>query len=187
MTLSRRKVIGIIGSGVVLGATGFAGGFLATRRPAWALAPWSSAGRYAEPRMRALSFAIPAPNPHNRQPWLAELQGEGRLIIHRDKALDLPETGPFERQLTIGMGCFLELLRMAAADDGYVKARPNSEGKRSKQIWLTPAGQKFHSEALARMALFFRFWHSGLRPIGPPRCCPSWMNSARPLINCATR
>jgi len=69
--------------------------------------------------MRALSFAILAPNPHNRQPWVAELTGDDMLIIHRDKTRNLPETDPFDRQLTIGMGCFLELLRMAAAEDGY--------------------------------------------------------------------
>ncbi len=119
MTLSRRKMIGLIGGGVVLAATASAGGFLATRRPTRALAPWSSAGNYSEPRMRALSYAILAPNPHNRQPWVAELKGEDQLIIHRDKTRNLPATDPFDRQLTIGMGCFLELLRMAAAEDGY--------------------------------------------------------------------
>jgi hypothetical protein len=118
MTLSRRKMIGLIGGGVVLAATASAGGFLATRRPTRALAPWSAAGNYAEPRMRALSYAILAPNPHNRQPWVAELQGDDRLVIHRDKTRNLPETDPFDRQLTVGMGCFLELLRMAAAEDG---------------------------------------------------------------------
>ena len=119
MVLSRRKMIGLIGGGVVLAAAAAAGGFLATRRPTRALAPWSVAGTYAEPRMKALSFAILAPNPHNRQPWIAELFGDDQLIIHRDKTLNLPETDPFDRQLTIGMGCFLELLRMSAAEDGH--------------------------------------------------------------------
>ena len=119
MTLSRRKTIGLIGGGVVLAATAAAGGFLATRRPTRALAPWSVAGTYSEPRMKALSYAILAPNPHNRQPWVAEMQGDNHLIIHRDKTRNLPETDPFDRQLTIGMGCFLELLRMAAAEDGF--------------------------------------------------------------------
>lgn len=118
MILSRRKMMGMIGGGVVLAATASAGRFLATRRPTRALAPWSAAGNYTEPRMRALSYAILAPNPHNQQPWVAELQGDDRLIIHRDKTRNLPETDPFDRQLTIGMGCFLELLRMAAAEDG---------------------------------------------------------------------
>jgi len=119
MTLSRRKMIGLLGGGVVLAATASAGGFLATRRPTRALAPWASAGSYTEPRMRALSYAILAPNPHNRQPWVADLQGEDRLVIHRDPTRNLPATDPFDRQMTIGMGCFLELLRMAAADDGH--------------------------------------------------------------------
>jgi hypothetical protein len=112
-------MIGLVGGGFVLAATASAGGFLATRRPNRALAPWTKAGGYTEPRMRALSYAILAPNPHNRQPWVAELQGDDRLVIHRDKTLNLAETDPFDRQLTIGMGCFLELLRMAAAGDGY--------------------------------------------------------------------
>lgn len=119
MTLSRREMIGLIGGGVVLAATATASGFLSTRRPTRALAPWTVAGTYSEPRMKALSYAILAPNPHNRQPWVVELQGDDQLILHRDKTRNLPETDPFDRQLTIGMGCFLELLRMAAAEDGY--------------------------------------------------------------------
>jgi hypothetical protein len=109
----------LVGGGVVLAATASAGGLLATRRPTRALAPWSTAGGYTEPRMNALSYAILAPNPHNRQPWIAELQGDDQLTIHRDKTLNLPDTDPFDRQLTIGMGCFLELLRMAANENGY--------------------------------------------------------------------
>ena len=92
MSLTRRKMIGLVGGGFVLAATASAGGFLATRRPSRALAPWAMAGDYSEPRMRALSYAILAPNPHNRQPWIAELQGDDRLVIHRDKALNLAET-----------------------------------------------------------------------------------------------
>ena len=120
MILSRRKMIGLIGGGAVFAAATTAGAFLTTRRPESALAPWLEAGNYAEPRMRALSYAILAPNPHNRQPWVAELKGNDLLIIHRDNTRNLPETDPFDRQLTIGMGCFLELLRMAAAEDGYL-------------------------------------------------------------------
>ncbi len=119
MAVSRRKFITLVGGGVVLAAGGAAGGFLATRSPRAALAPWTTAGGYREPRMRALSYAILAPNPHNRQPWVAELTGETGLTIWRDKTRNLPETDPFDRQLTIGMGCFLELLRMAAAEDGF--------------------------------------------------------------------
>lgn len=69
--------------------------------------------------MRALSWALLAPNPHNRQPWLADLSESGAITLHVDTDRLLPHTDPFNRQITIGLGCFLELLRMAAAEDGY--------------------------------------------------------------------
>ena len=118
MSLSRRKVLSVIGGGVILAAGG-AGAFLGTRTPSKALAPWSAAGGYTEPRQRALSYAILAPNPHNRQPWEVDLSEPGFVTIWRDKTRNLPETDPFDRQLTIGMGCFLELLAIAAGETGH--------------------------------------------------------------------
>ena len=38
---------------------------------------------------------------------------------------------------------------------GFVKMRPNPGDKRSKQVWLTPAGQQFRDEALTQMAPLF--------------------------------
>jgi len=119
MSLSRRRAIALIGGGIVLAATGATVGFANTRTPTRALAPWSNPGRETDPRRRALSFAILAPNPHNRQPWVADLRQPDRIIIHRDRERNLPETDPFDRQLTIGMGCFVELLALAAAQDCY--------------------------------------------------------------------
>lgn len=118
MYLSRRKTLALIGGGLVLAASTAAGAFVTTRTPHSALAPWDAAGRQGDPRLRALSYALLAPNPHNRQPWLAELADEDAVIIHRDRGRDLPVTDPFARQLTIGMGCFLELMVMAAAQEG---------------------------------------------------------------------
>lgn len=115
---TRRTVLALLGGGVVL-AAGSAAGFALTRTPTRALAPWDAAGGYAEPRMRALSYAILAPNPHNRQPWAVDLREPGVATIWRDKARNLPETDPYDRQLTIGMGCFLELLAVAASDTGH--------------------------------------------------------------------
>lgn len=119
MPTSRRRFMALLGGGVVLAATGVGAGFALTRTPRGALAPWAAAGTYAEPRLRALSYAILAPNPHNRQPWLAELVGDDRLRIWRDPARNLPHTDPFDRQMTIGMGAFLELLVIAASDTGH--------------------------------------------------------------------
>lgn len=118
MNLSRRKLIFLVGGGAVLAAGG-AFGYAATRTPQTAYLPWERAGSYEDPRMRALSWALLAPNPHNRQPWLADLSEDGVITLHVDRDRLLPHTDPFNRQITIGLGCFLELLRMAAAEDGY--------------------------------------------------------------------
>lgn len=119
MPLSRRKMLALVGGGAVLAAGTAGAGFAVTRTPHRALAPWSAAGGYADPRLNALSYALLAPNPHNLQPWEAELIGTNTLRIWRDPARDLPMTDPFARQLTIGMGCFLELMVMAATQSGH--------------------------------------------------------------------
>jgi len=117
MTLSRRKSIAIIGGGVVFAAA--SGTALAvTKRPQTAFAPWDSAGDYDDPRMRALSYALLAPNPHNRQPWLVDLSEPDRVVLYADTEKLLPHTDPFNRQITIGLGCFLEVMRLAALEGG---------------------------------------------------------------------
>ncbi len=118
MSLSRRKTLALLGGGVVLAASAGAG-LAVTRSPRTAHLPWQLAGTYDEPRMRALSWALLAPSPHNQQPWLADLSEEGVVTLHADPGRLLPHTDPFSRQITIGMGGFLEILRMAAAEDGY--------------------------------------------------------------------
>ena len=118
--MKRRNFLALLGGGVVL-AAGSTLGVVASRSPDKALAPWQNAGtaQYTEPRMRALSYAILAPNPHNRQPWLVDLSKDNQIKLTVDTDRLLPHTDPFSRQITIGLGCFLEVLRMAAAEDGY--------------------------------------------------------------------
>ncbi|MFP1632710.1 Acg family FMN-binding oxidoreductase [Zhengella sp. ZM62] len=117
MNVSRRRVLSLIGGGVVLAAAG--GGYVATRTATRAVEPWKLAGEYGEIRRNALSWALLAPNPHNLQPWQAELIGDDRVALSMDATRTLPHTDPFGRQITIGMGCFIELMRMAAAQAGY--------------------------------------------------------------------
>ena len=95
-------------------------GFLFSRTPTKALEPWAVATTYTDPIKRALAHALLAPNPHNRQPWLVDLSQEGQVTIHRDTTRDLPMTDPLNRQIFIGMGCFLETLRIAATETGHV-------------------------------------------------------------------
>jgi len=117
MSLSRRKTLALLGGGSILAASG-AGAYAVTRRPRTALAPWQAAGTYAEPRMRALSYAVLAPNPHNRQPWQVDLRTEGEVTLRVDTDRLLPHTDPFSRQIVVGLGCFLEMMTLAAAQDG---------------------------------------------------------------------
>lgn len=82
--------------------------------------PWADAGQsFGDARLDALSYAVLAPNPHNRQPWLVRLDGEDAMTLFCDLDRLLPETDPPNRQITIGLGAFLELLRQAAAEGGY--------------------------------------------------------------------
>lgn len=120
---SRRKFMTILGGGVILAAGGI-GAWATSRDPADARKPWEAAkaldaGASGDPRIFALSHAILAPNPHNRQPWVAELSTPGEITLYFDTARRLPETDPYDRQLTIGLGCFIELLAMAAAETGH--------------------------------------------------------------------
>lgn len=117
--MNRRKFLTVAGGGIIL-AAGAATGWVATRTPTKALAPWEKAGSdYDEPRQKALSYAILAPNPHNRQPWIVDLSKPDTVILKVDTGRMLPHTDPFNRQITVGLGCFLELMAMAAAEDGH--------------------------------------------------------------------
>ncbi len=139
MAVSRRQVLKIIGSGVVITAAGV-GGFALTRAPTVALAPWGAASRIeGDVRIKALAHAILAPNPHNRQPWLVDLDTPSEATLYCQLDRRLPETDPFDRQITIGLGCFLELMRMAAAEMGYqLEATPFPEGSTGARLDAKP-------------------------------------------------
>jgi len=141
MTLSRRNMIGLIGGGVIL-AAGVAMATIATRSPRTALLPWDAAGLEAEPRRRALSFALLAPNPHNRQPWLVDLSEPDVVMLYADPDRLLPHTDPQNRQITIGLGCFLETMRIAASHGGYrVDITPFPDGENPAQLDHRPVAR----------------------------------------------
>lgn len=120
--MDRRRFIRVVGAGGAAGVLLGAGGFWAGTRgamPESAIAPWSLAGRgLDDPRLRAAAIAMLAPNPHNIQPWRISLVGQDRVRLHVDLNRLLPHTDPPGRQILIGQGTFLELFRMAAAEDG---------------------------------------------------------------------
>jgi len=148
---SRRNVLFLVGGGVVL-AAGAAGGVIAASQPSGAARKaWAEAGRYEEFRRRALSYAILAPNPHNRQPWVVRLEAENGLSLFCDLERRLPVTDPFDRQITIGCGAFLELLAIAAAEDGYAAAiTPFPDGEDMRTLDARPVARVEFTAGAAR-------------------------------------
>lgn len=145
MTLSRRKTLALIGGGTILAAAGGVA-WEVTRPLTSALAPWDRAGSYDDPRMNALSWAILAPNSHNIQPWKVDLSEPDTAVLYADLDRLLPETDPENRQITVSLGCFLELMRLAALENGLaVEAELFPDG------W-DPAGLDARPVAICRFA-----------------------------------
>lgn len=117
---TRRGALKLIGGGLLLAVAGGGAGWYVLNGPSEAArTAWREAGSQDEKRMRFLSFALLAPNPHNRQPWLVRLEEDNSLTLYCDLDRRLPATDPFDRQITLGCGAFLELLTLAAAQESY--------------------------------------------------------------------
>lgn len=118
--MDRRSFIRLAGGGVIAAAaaTPLAGCSISSAYPAEAVEAWNGPGNEADPRKRAVAYAITAPNPHNLQPWLVDLREPGVITLYTDRERVLPYTDPFGRQILIGHGAFLELLVIALAEQG---------------------------------------------------------------------
>ena len=113
--LGRRQFIRLVGGGAVLAATGGLAG-CSSAMPEAAVQAWRDPGAtQADVRRFMLAHALLAPNPHNRQPWIADLREAGKIHLLCDGERLLPETDPFGRQILIGCGAFIELAVIAAA------------------------------------------------------------------------
>ncbi len=112
--MDRRKFMTVLGAGgAVMALPG------CDSLPPSAIAPWQGPdATQADPRLRALSWALLAPNPHNLQSWVADLREPGSIRLHVDLQRLLPATDPPNRQILIGCGAFLELLCLAAGHQG---------------------------------------------------------------------
>jgi hypothetical protein len=125
---SRRRFITLAGGGVVMAALPLAG--CGTTYPAAAVAAWNAPEDTTDIRRWMLAHGLLAPNPHNRQPWIADLKREGEITLICDGDRLLPETDPYGRQILIGCGAFIELAVMAAAERGHrvtVQTFPDGE------------------------------------------------------------
>ena len=128
--LSRRALLVTGGASILVLGSGYAG-LNAMSDISPAQEPWRQATEgFGDARLNAAAYAILAPSPHNLQPWMIRLEGEDRLTLFCDLDRRLPETDPPDRQTTIGLGAFLELLRQAAAEQGHrLDIAPFPEGE----------------------------------------------------------
>ena len=144
--MKRRAFMRLAGGGVVLAASaGGLAGCSVFEVPASAVAAWQGPAPDAELRRWVLSYALLAPNPHNMQPWLADLATPGEILLRLDPQRLLPATDPYGRQILMGAGAFLELLVLAAAERGQ-----------RAEIHLFPdgePGQRLDGRAFARVQL----------------------------------
>lgn len=117
---TRRTFLRIAGTSAVILAAGGVALTQVDQMPDVAVEAWRGpAASISDPRVRAISYALLAPNPHNMQAWMADLSEPDVVTFVCDPAGLLPQTDPYSRQVVIGCGCFLELLRIAAAEQGF--------------------------------------------------------------------
>lgn len=148
--MQRRSFIRIIGGGTIIAATGFGltGCASMSEFPAASVADWTGPADGGDVRRWALSHALLAPSPHNRQQWLVSLSEPDVITLFCDVSRALPHTDPFGRQVLIGHGCFLEILRMALTERGYagdVRLFPDGE--------VGPALRDIGAKPIARITL----------------------------------
>lgn len=148
--MQRRAFIRVIGGGSILAATGWSltGCASMAELPPASVAPWRGPTEDADPRRWALSYALLAPSPHNRQQWIVNLAEPNVITLYCDASRALPETDPLGRQVMIGQGCFVEILRMALAERGYaadVRLFPDGE--------IGPALRDIGAKPIARITL----------------------------------
>ena len=120
--MERKKFIKIIGLGGVAMFTPTVltrcSTSLASSRSAWQHG--NTVKEYNDIRLKILSFAILAPNPHNTQSWVVDLSQENKILLSINKEHLLPMTDPVHRQIYMGQGTFLELLSMTANEFGFL-------------------------------------------------------------------
>ena len=190
--MQRRSFVRILGGGIVLAAgAGTLAGCSVFEVPPSAIAAWQGPPPEMDLRRFVLSYALLAPNPHNMQPWLADLGTAGEITLRLDTQRLLPVTDPYGRQILMGAGAFLELLAMAAAERGH-----------RAEVVLFPEGepgQRLDGKAFAKLRLVAepawratrcsrRSWRGAptgaptIPPAGSPRPMPSVC--ARPSERC---
>ncbi len=187
MPAHRRDFIRLIGGGGIFAALPAVAGCAAGSDPR---GPWTHPGEgEADPRRRAIAYGLLAPNPHNMQPWMADLREPGLVTLYTDPDRLLLVTDPFNRQIVIGCGGFLELMRMSAAEQGFEahievfpqgEAEPRLDARPFARVTFTRGGARdpLFAHVLARRTSRIPFEP---RPI-PPAAASRILAAALPGV-----
>lgn len=120
--MQRRSVLRVLGGGVMAAPALGLLSACSSALPPQALAAWQAATTMevgTDPRRWMLAHAILAPHSHNLQSWLVDLREPDAITLHCDLTRLLPETDPYSRQMMMSQGTFLEVLALAAQEQGY--------------------------------------------------------------------
>ena len=123
METGRRRILKFAGATVILAGAALAwrafdqGVFGAGSGAAYE--PWKDwqADDSLRP-LRLVRAAILAANPHNSQPWQFRVTDK-TIDVFFDAARNIGAIDPFFREMSMGIGCALENLLIAAASEGY--------------------------------------------------------------------
>ena len=168
----REALVGLGVAGAMLAIPALAGCGTSTTV---ALQPWSGPPPdEADVRMKALSYAVLAPNAHNTQPWSIALRGNDEIFLYVDRTRLLPATDVPFRQAHVSQGTFLELLVIALSAYGRqaeVTLFPDGEYSNTTIEDRPVAGARVLAEAAPEDPLFSQITRrrSNKRPYDPDR------------------
>jgi hypothetical protein len=122
--MKRRSFMRVLGGGVIVASTAGSLGLsgCSMGMPSEAIQAWNGPGPDAslagDVRRWLLSYALLAPHSHNLQSWLVDLRTPHEITLRCDLNRLLPQTDPLSRQIMMSHGTFLELLDLAAKEQG---------------------------------------------------------------------
>jgi hypothetical protein len=74
---------------------------------------------FSIPIEKAMAYGINASNPHNTQAWKFNILTDNSMLLFIDENRILPATDPITRQIHIGCGCFIEMVKIGMTKEGY--------------------------------------------------------------------
>lgn len=120
--MNRREFV--INSGIIITASALSSKLFATEIKKIECKTDKAAERsnpdcYRQPIIKAIAYGINAPNSHNTQAWKFKIINDYEALLYVDEKRLLPAADPIARQMHIGCGCFLAVMKSGITMSGY--------------------------------------------------------------------